>query len=132
MQDHEVLPLRDIVLGVSAKVDELTKLLHTHIERLVSQRDGMERLGKKTDDLEFKISKKTDDLEARIRDIELSAASSGTENKSTSEWVKMVLVIVITAVLTVGMSRLLVKDVHEENEKVRQNEKHSGDLDHVG
>lgn len=90
------LNLRDMVLEVSRKVDELTKLLHTHIEKMISQQSGLERLGKKTDD-----------LEERIRLIEISSASSAPENKSTSDWVRLVIAMIISAVVTAALSHLI-------------------------
>ena len=95
MTDEQGLSLRDMILGVSGKVDELTKLLHTHIEKMVSQKEGMERLGNKTDA-----------LEDRVRAVEQAAAASAPDNKSTSDWVRLVIAMVIGGAVTSALAHL--------------------------
>jgi len=109
MSDSESVPLREILNKVSTNVDELTRLMHTHIERMVNQQDGMKRLGEKVDTVEREKREDVSALEKRIHLLELSDAASGPENKSTSDWVRMAIVIVVTVVLTTGLNQMLDK-----------------------
>ena len=96
MSDSDSVPFRDVLNRVSEKVDTFAALVHQQLERSVNQQDGMQRLGDQKDD-----------HENRLRVIEIHNAQSSIENKSTSKWVDLVLVIIVTSVITTGLNMVL-------------------------
>lgn len=96
-QDQSI-SFRDTLMEVSRKVDTLTALLHQHIEKMLSQQEGMKRLGEKVDT-----------LEVRTRHVELVQAELKPQTAASSLWIERaiwaavsILVALVTAKLTGG------------------------------
>lgn len=93
-QDQSI-SFRDTLMEVSRKVDTLTALLHQHIEKMLSQQEGMKRLGEKVDT-----------LEVRTRHVELVQAEQRPQSDMSARWVERAILAAVSILVTLVTVKL--------------------------
>lgn len=115
MSEDSGASFREALQEVSRKVDTLTALLHTHIEKMLNQQDGMKRLGEKTDALEARTRDielaqaaiMPQALEVRTRNIELAQAAITPQAHASSRWIESLIWVIVGAAVTAAAAMVM-------------------------